>query len=474
MTLNTSDIPNQIELLIRDYKKCVRFQKNVSRDFVYNTFVEKLVKVLGWDPWIEEDYEPFFIEIGNEIFYGAKLVLPSREKALILHLDDDKLNTLDELEKQQLDMSFYTRLAFLALSEKNFPCDFKLIWFTSVSKNFVYSLKDEKRLSYFASQYEQYDKLNRLVFERNFFSLLRSPSYKESGCKLAMWIRRWESILIDCVYDADDVKNIIDFLLTVVMFSRSDIHAHGVAVPDKNLLENLLVKYYLRSKKEFLIEVDFKSIIPEIFKSYREIYNFRYYQDVEGIKYIDNDTFAKLLGELVCRSSRVFSFDSLGLAYSLLENEELIEKLLKNPSVKEWSLPQPVLSKQVEIAFRSKSKMKKLIIHVDGGDIGHVIGLYDQLEKIYEKINSDYLKANKNKDDYFGGDLFGRKFSASNQLDMIPNIPCRILENNIKIIPPEKSKIRTLIILLINKTIASMEKNTTSDITFPKTIHFVN
>ena len=474
MKTNTSDLHNQIEKLIKDYKKCVRFEKDVSRDFVYNTFVEQLIKLLGWDPWVEEDYDPFFIEIGNEVFYGAKLTLPSRETALILHLDDDKLNTLDELEKQQLDMSFYTRLAFLALSEKNFTEDLKLIWFTSVSKNFIYSLKDEKRLSYFSTQYDQYDKLKRLVLERNFFPLMRSPSYKESGCRLAIWIHRWENTLSDYVYEPDQVKNIIDFLLTVVMFSRCDIHAQGVAVPDRNLLENLLVKYYLRRNKEFLIEVDFKSVIPEIFKSYREIYNFLFYENVDGIKYIDNDILAKLLGELVCHSSLVLSFESLGLAYSLLENEGLIDKMSKNPSIKEWSLPQPVLCKQVELEFRPKSKMNKLMVHVDGEDIGHVIGLYDQLEKIYEKINRNYFKDNKNKDEYFNSDLFGGRETNSNQLDMVLNIPCQILEKNIKIIAPSNSKIRTLFILLISKTIVSMEKNTTSDIIFPKAIHFIN
>ena len=474
MKINPSDLSTHIERLIKDYKKCISFQKDVSRDFVYNTFVEQLIKLLGWDPWVDEDYESFFIEIGNEMFYGAKLTLPSREIALILYLDDDKLNTLDELEKQQLDMSFYTRLAFLALSEKHFKEDLKLIWFTSVSKNFIYSLKDEKRLSYFSTQYDQYEKLKRLVFERNFFPLMRSPSYKESGCKLAMWISRWEKVFSDYVYDSDQIKNIIDFLITVVMFSRCDLHTQGVAVPDRNLLENLLIKYYLRRNKEFLIEVDFKIVIPEIFKSYREIYNFLFYEEVEDIKHIDNDILAEMLGELVCHSSRVLSFESLGLAYSLLENEELMEKLLKNPSVKEWSLPQPVLSKQVELEFRTKSKMDKLMIHVDGEDIGHVIGLYNQLEKIYEKINHDYLKDHKNKDEYFNSDLFGGRDSNPNQLDMVMNIPCQILENNIKIIAPSKSKIRTLTILLINKTILSMEKNTTSDISFPKNINFVN
>ncbi len=466
MSISAVTDKSQLNKIISEYNRYKRYTSEFKQEFVYTTFFEKLVKILGWDPWSRTDYKPIKIDTSHGNYYGAQLFFDQGENIIVMSLDDNQILTPSELNDRNIDMSFTIRKIFIMIREKFTDTDIKVIWFSSISKNYLYHYPDENPICFFTAKADNFTKLRRNVFLKNFFPTIRFPSPAYSGVKLAVWIDKWEKKLYKSLKNEQSVANLLDFLITIIIFSRS-----GIKQSEKNLLENLLVKYHLSSKREFLLDVDFHHIIPKIFNSYRKNYNFNFYKEFGCLDEIKNDVFALLLEEISCSSKIVFSIQSLGIAYHILENKELLEKLYDQKTSLNWIAHLPVLLKEVQIDERPMDELEKLNIHIDGNDIGLILGTYEGLELIYERLDVSVSNLST-KSEFISTDLFNRKYSYLPESKIAQNIPSKIIEDNLKIVGCSKDKKRAIQILFIKKTISFFSRHQIDEITFPSQINF--
>lgn len=469
MNTHSASLTSTIDQLLADYKRYMQYTTGVSREFVYTTFFEKLIKLLGWDPWVTDEYVPFRVNVSHELHYGARLFLPNKECILAVFLTDDQIYSPQELKLKNLDMSFPMREAFLTIEKLGYK-DIKAVWFSSISKNFIYNYPDENPLYFFAGQPEEFGHINRQSILNHFFPNIRFRTTIETGMRLAFWLKEWEDRILKCkgIKEAYQVHNFLDFLVAVTLFGRS-----GLQKSEKNLLEHLLINYYLSKKQEFLLEVNFVQVLPKIFENYKLEYNFNFYDELTIVKNIPNSIIVKLLEEIVCHSSIVFSLESLGLAYHLLEHPEIFFEVKKRNILPDRITPIPVLSHHVDIRHRTARELQDLIIRVDGNDIGIVLGTYDRLEQNYTEVNlglSSFMPRKQEETQSY--DLFGQKETFVYTPTQIMNIPCQILEKNLKIVNSLPSRRRSLKILLVKKIISSLEKNQKSGIKFPRFVQY--
>ncbi len=477
MNFNTSRIKPQLEHLMADYKRYLRYATEVKRDYVYNTFIEKLIKVLGWDPWKSDEYQLFTVNAGQEMFYGARLFVPDNKSIVVVHIDDSKLYEPEYLITQHLDMSFYVHLAFMAIEEKFSPDAVQLVWFTSIGKNYLYNYSDKSPHSFFVGNYDEFEKLQRSKITQQYGHHQLEGRSKEPGVKLAVWLYNWQARLSKsskgnpCIYD------LIDWLISVAMINQANIKLaesdEEVPEPDKSLFENLLMKYRLSQVKEFLLEIDFNHIFPKVYDTYRKNFNFQMYPGVEELPPLDNKMLAQFIEEIVCLSGQSLSFISLAHAYHILADDEIVDKLPKKSAVPDWLLPQPVLNRYVDISNKPADVLLESLVHIDGEDIALVMSLYDSLENMYASLNTDSTSSKQVKYELFSEDLFDRKQVVCDAPALVSNIACQIIGHNLRIVMPEPSKKRAITMLLIRKAITTMEKYSPSSIMFPTSIKFV-
>ncbi len=457
---------SQLNKIISEYNRYRRYTSEFKQEFVYTTFFEKLIRILGWDPWARNDYKPIKIDTSHGNYYGAQLFFDKGENIIVMSLEDSQILSPSELSDRNIDMSFTIRKIFIMIREKFADTDIKVIWFSSISKNYLYHYPDENPIYFFTAKADNFAKLHRNVFLKNFFPTIRFPSPAYAGVKLAIWIDKWERRLYKSLKNEQNVQNLLDFLITIIIFSRS-----GIKKTEKNLIENLLVKYHLSSKREFLLDVDFHHIIPKIFNNYRKNYNFNFYKELGCLDEIKNDLFALLLEEISCSSKIVFSIQSLGIAYHILQNKVFLEKLQDRKTSLNWIAHLPVLLKEVKIDKRTAQDMEKLNIYVDGNDIGLIIGTYEQLESIYEQLGIGVSNLST-KSEFVSVDLFNKKYSYSIDSKVTQNIPSKIIEDNLKIIGCRGDKKRAVRILFIKKAISFFSRHQIDEIAFPSKINF--
>ncbi len=477
MNINEIALAPQLEQLMSDYKRYLRYATEVKRDFVYNTFVEKLIKLLGWDPWKSDEYQLFTVSAGQEMFYGARLFVPDNKGIVVVHIDDAKLYEPEYLISQHLDMSFYVHLAFMAIEEKFSTENIQLVWFTSILKNYLYNYDDKSPHSFFVGKFDEFEKLHRSQITLRYGHHQLEGSSKDAGFKLAVWLYNWQSRLSKSGVEQQCINDLIDWLIAVAIINKSSIKLLDTedehVEPDKMLFENLLIKYRLSQIKEFLLEIDFNHIIPKIYDTYRKNFNFQMYPAVEELPHLDNKMLAQLIEEIVCLSTQSLSLKSLAHAYHILTDEDITGKLPIKSTVPEWILPQPLLNRYVDISNKKAEVLLESVVHIDGDDIGLVMSVYDSLEKMYTSINKGVTKFKQTKYELFGDDLFDRKKIVCNAPALVSNIGCQIIEHNLRIVMPEPSKKRAITILLIKKAVESMEKCSPPRILFPHSIKFV-
>ncbi len=467
MTVETVSIQPHIDNLLSDYKKSRQFAVKLTQELIFTSFFEKLIRILGWDPWASEEYSPFTITMSHEVYYGAQLFLPNGERILAVLLKDEQVFSPAELKRKNIDMSFAMREAFLSLHDKFSPSDVKIIWFSSITKNYLYHFADENPLYFFSSSSADYENVRRTSISSHLLARIRYRTKIETGVSLAFWLKKWEERLKKCkeLKYPHTVHHILDFLVTITLFGRSNIHD-----TDKNLLEKLLIKYHL---KEFFMKIDFINVIPRILEDYRNKHNFRFYENAGDVKYLKNPLIALLIEEIVCHSKIVFSLESLGVAYYLLEKENIFNEVKKTNMPPDRICPIPVLSREVQVDNRSAKHLRQLRIRVDGEDPGLVLGLYDSLEAIYQQINMGLSGFHRDKPkNQYSFDLFENNQTLDFSSYEFENIPVQILEKNIQIVNTTYAQRRTLYILLIKKIITSMEANPKNGTYFPSSLHF--
>lgn len=467
MSLYTSSKTQHIDHLISEFNRYKKFSTGMNREFIFTTFFEKLVKILGWDPWNSAEYVPFTLTLSHEVHYGARLLLPNGEYILTVVLDEAEIFSENDLKTRNVDMSFAVREAFMDLNER-FSDEVKFIWFTSFSRNYIYHYPEETPLIYFEAVSNEFDKLRKNIFTRSCLPLIRYRIAMETGMNLALWLHKWETRLAGNGAH-DDVKNLLDFLIALTFLSRSRIQ-----IADKDLLENLLNKYLLSIRQQFILEVDFRAVVPQIIKRYRSEYNFNFYPDMPCLGYIKNDELVKLVEEIVCHSTTAFSLESVGLAYHLLQNQVLFNHVMERKNHPHKITKIPVFHKIVEMEPASEQTMLKRSILVDGNDIGLVLGTYDTLERLYGAINEQRSRTKIKREVYDNCDLFGKReiITTDDGVDMI-NIPCQIIEHNLRIAHCPLLHKRLVTVMLIKKIIQSIEKNNILHIRFPSKISFV-
>jgi len=464
MTINSINIISHIEKIVNEFKKYKKYSEQIKHDFAYNTFFEKILKILGWDPWVTQDYIPFHIDLGHVYYYGARLFLPAKESLITVFLDENMILSPDQMKEKNTDMSFAVR-EVCSRVEKKFPDNnIKIIWFSSITRNCVYNLSTEKMIFYSANKPEEFEKFQRYSIVKTFYPGLNLPDNSPNGVKLALWLKKWENTLSN-PKNRQSVQNLLDLLVAVNMFSKSEIAPKS----ERYLFENLLINYYLNQNNEFLLEVDFSHAIPQILLNYKIHYNFNFFEDCAKLYEFENEKFVKILEELSCFSKSVFGLDSICLAYYILN----IQNDGKNGRVNEmnnlngnWVTCKPIIPKYIDIKPRPCDEMSKITIRVDGDDPGLVLGVYDKLEEIYIGKCNESLES-KNNSDLF--EIHEQDYASS----LNYGYTSQIVENNIKIVNCCPDKKRIIRMILIRKILSSMEKRKMSFIRFPGRINFV-
>lgn len=461
MKLDSATLLPQITTLLNEYYKYYRYAAGIKRDFVFNTFFEKLINLLGWDPWNKNDYIPFSIEIGHEMYYGARLFLPNKESMVALLLDEDQIISPKELDEKKVNMSFSIRMALLAVYEKIKDSNIKIIWISSISKNYFYYYPDEIPIHYFTCDIASLEAVQRSMIINQLFPSLRLKNVMEIGSNVAAWLKKWESRLIQKGgMTPAKARTLLDLLMCVAMICRSNLTGTEPA-----LLDNLVLKYYLSKKREFFLDIDFSQVLPAVVENFKRVFAFNFYNGISvgEIKRLPDELLVELIEELVCLAKATYSLECLSAAYHILEDE--------NFSL-EWNMKRPLLTAEVEIKNRSLEQLMNLKIHVDGENVGLLLGTYDKLEKMYDVVCSDHPQFSAAGDYHNDLDLLRHNMSKTTEPLVTFNYIAHILEKNIVLIHVSFKKQRTLNVLLIKKVIISYERLGFSDIKFPFIAHF--
>ncbi len=464
MTINSINITNHIEKIVCEFRRYKKYSDTVKNDFAYNTFFEKIIKILGWDPWVTQDYVPFHIDMGHAYYYGARLFLPGRESIIAVFLDEEMVLSPDQLKEKNTDMTFPIREVFCKVHKKFPDNNIKILWFSSITRNCLYNFNTEKMFFFFSNKPEEFEKLHRYSIIKTFYPELNLPDNSPNGIKLAFWLKKWEDKL-KYVKNKQSVRNLLDLLLAINMFLKSNIAPKS----ELHLFENLLISYYLNQKNQFLLEVDFSNVIPQIMSNYKIHYNFNFFEEISCLHEVGNDKLVKILEELACFSRATFSLESISLAYYILNIQNDEKNNNKSPVTNfngNWIICKPIIPKFIEIKQRPTEEMAKLVIRVDGDDLGLVLGVYDRLEEIYLGDSNTIDNDKKNNSDLF--EIHQKDYISS----LNYGFTSQIVENNIKIVNGSVDKKRTIRVLLIRKILSSMEKRKVSFVRFPGKINF--
>lgn len=469
MNISTT-LTEQLSRLIQDYERFRMYAVSYTQEFLFTTYFEKLVKILGWDPWNDEYYQPLTFSINHDIHYGARLTLNHNEYMLAIVLNDQHIASPSELKAGNVDMTFAMRDAFTRIADMEVPYNVRFVWFTSIRRNYIYHIPDEKPVSFFSASPEAFERLQPSKILKYFVPYLRFRSSVETGVNLAFWLNKWEKRLLKET-NASELKtihNLLDFLLIVTIMSRACVRDS-----EKNLLENLLRKYIMSRSQQFMLEVDFRTIIPEINKRYAMQYCLNFFNGLESITDIPNHLIAEIVEEIVCHSRQVFSIESIGLAYHLLSNDPLFNQLQQVSDYSRRLTSIPVFSKHIELGERSIDSLSKLRLMIDGSDVGLIVSAYDRLAEQYHAAQLTLSNVERKKASMISSDLLtGRQIVDVAEQPSTINIPQQIIAN-LRIVHTSYSQKRMLTVLLLRKCIDFFERDEFPRILFPKTIHFV-